>query len=36
MLSLSVIERYKALKQDYPDAILLYQVGIFYKILFER
>ena len=35
MLSLSVTERYKTLKQDYPDAILLYRVGIFYKILFE-
>jgi DNA mismatch repair ATPase MutS len=30
MLSLSVIERYKALKQEYPNEILLYRVGIFY------
>ena len=35
MLALSVIERYKALKQEYPDAILLYRVGIFYRIFFE-
>jgi DNA mismatch repair protein MutS len=35
MLSLSVIERYKALKQEYPNEILLYRVGIFYRIFFE-
>lgn len=26
---------YKKLKEKYPEEILLYQVGIFYKIMFE-
>lgn len=29
------MREYKKLKEDYPKEILLYQVGIFYKVMFE-
>jgi DNA mismatch repair protein MutS len=28
-------EEYKRLKENYPEEILFYQVGIFYKVMFE-
>ena len=28
-------EEYKKLKENHPEEILLYQVGIFYKVMFE-
>ncbi len=28
-------EEYKKLKENYPEEILFYQAGIFYKIMFE-
>ena len=29
------MKEYKKLKEDHPEEILLYQVGIFYKVMFE-
>lgn len=30
------MREYKKLKEDHPEEILLYQVGIFYKVMFEN